>query len=111
MRKIIRNSLILSLIVNIIVIIINLVGIRFFDYAPFTLRVPGGDCIEYIGPLVNVTIVYELGLTNVIPTSIIEYHWVTLLVSFVIFFSIFFSIGLLISLVRKHFKKAGIDNE
>ena len=111
MRKIIRNSFILSLLINIIVIIINLVGIRFFDYAPFTLRVTGGDCIEYIGPLVDVTIVYELGLTDVIPTSIIEYHWITLLVSFVIFFSIFFSIGLLISLVRKHFKKAGIDDE
>lgn len=111
MRKIIKNSFILSLLINIIVIVINLIGIRFFDYAPFTIRIPGGDCIEYIGPLVNVTIVYELGLTDVIPTSIIEYHWVTLLVSFVIFFSIFFSVGLLISLIRKHFKKVGIDDE
>ena len=85
MTKIIKSSIIISCIVNVILLIINYLCALLFDKLPLSISFAGGDCTEYIGFGIHMLKVFPLSNNGTTSTSI-SFDAVSLLISLVIIF-------------------------
>lgn len=97
MKKNIKFSLIVSLLINIICFLINVIGALLFDIAPLTIKLSGGEIIEHIGFGVLFDEIFPLTVSEQ-ASVITEVHFnlISLIVSFVIVAVIVFLIKTLI---------------
>ena len=100
-KKSITISSILSCITIIIMILANVASLAIFNTMPFAVKMNGGDCIEYIGPLMDVTRVFSNSpdLSSKLLLHI-EYHPITILITFLVLLPIYFGIAMLIYKAR-----------
>lgn len=113
-KKSISLSLILSSTTTLIMILVNVASIALFNTMPFAIKMNGGDCTEYIGPLMDVTRVYSNSpdLSSKLLLNI-EYHPITLLITFLVLLPIYFGIAMLIykSRAKKNRLQKILNNE
>lgn len=90
MKKNIISSLKVSLIINILCIVINLISIATFEFLPIGIGFGGGDCVVRSGfGLVTTKTYPEMPVYEPIESSTsLEFSFLSLLISFIIVFSI-----------------------
>lgn len=111
-KKSISLSLILSCTTTLIMILVNVASIAIFNTMPFAIRVDGGDCIEYIGPLIDVIRIYSNSpdLSSKLLLNI-EYHPITILITFLVLLPIYFGIAMLIYKLLAKKEQRALNNE
>jgi len=110
-KKSITLSSILSCITIIAITIVNVVSLKIFNTMPFsTVEIGGADCIEYIGPLMDVTMVCSTspGLSSSLH---IEYHPIAVLITFLVLLPIYFGIAMLIYKALAKKEQRTLNNE
>lgn len=103
MKKKILSSIIISLTINTILFIINLICAHAFNMLPLSKSIAGGECIEHIGFGVSLL---EIFVMSVSPTSATTSYEISLdLVSFVIPLIVVFLVALLIKVIIGKYRK------
>jgi hypothetical protein len=103
MKKNIIVSLIVSIGINIICFVTNLICSYSFHFLPLGLKYPGGDCIEYIGFGVDFLKIFALSMdseTGGVSYSI-EFNFISLLIPLIVIFIITLIVMILISKSNK----------
>ena len=101
------NSVIISLMVsfgiNLVLFLVNIICAYGFNILPFSYKIPGGDCIEYIGFGVELLEIFTISLAKetVGSTYQVSFEPISIVISFVAIFVIV----LLIRVIRDIFRK------
>ena len=103
MKKNLKYSLIISLIINVIGLITNLICAYAFHILPLSITIPGGEVITYVGFGVVLDKIFVLGLpnSNVGGSSYnISFDIINLLITFVLVFIITLIIVTIINKIK-----------
>ena len=101
MKKKILIACIVSVVINLILFGVNLVGANVFHSVPFAKSIPGGECIEYIGFGVYLLEIFPMTADGGVSVSYqIGFHFMSLLIPLIVIFLLTFGILLLIDKLR-----------
>ena len=111
-KKSISISLVLSSITMLLMILVNVASLAIFNTMPFAIQMNGGDCIKYVGPLIDVIRIYSNSpdLSSKLLLNI-EYHSITILITFLVLLPIYFGIAMLIYKSRAKKEQRTLNNE
>ena len=103
MKKNITNSILISVVVNVIGFVINLVGALLYGVLPLSKTIPGGDCIEHIGFGIKILELFPETSYENMALSITEtsFHSLSILISLIVVFLISLLLLSLYKIIKK----------
>ncbi len=98
MKKVIISSIIIALVLTIVCGLVNYICATFLGFAPLSVEISGGDCIEYIGFGVNFLKLFPLSVEGTSGDTVtkVNLDFISFIISFVIIFAVVFIISLII---------------
>lgn len=106
-KKSMKLALIITIIINAICLVTNLICAYTINSIPLGLEISGGDCIEYIGFGIYLLKIFPMTSNEqiVINDIRISFHFISLLITLVLVFIISFIIIVIINKIRENKKK------
>lgn len=99
MKKNLRLTLIISIIINTILSLINLVGAHFLENLPLSISMSGGEWTGQFGFGIILEKLYPMSLSEEAGTkTIISFDFISFVISFIIIFII---VNIVINLIKK----------
>lgn len=102
MRKKLLIACTVSLIINILLFSINMVGANMFHKLPIGKAIPGGECIEYIGFGVYLLAVFPMTADGGASVSYsVGFSFISFIIPLIVIFLLTFVILILIDKLRR----------
>lgn len=101
MKKKLLIAFIVSLVINLLLFSINMVGANIFHKLPVSKAIPGGECVEYIGFGVYLLAVFPMtadGGASV--TYSVGFSLISFIIPLIVIFILVFIIELIINKIR-----------
>lgn len=106
-KKSVKIALIITIVINVICLVTNLICAYTINSIPLGLEISGGDCIEYIGFGIYLLKIFSMTSSEQIAMNDIRisFHFISLLIALVLVFIISFVIIVIINKIRNNKKE------